>query len=249
MKMKMIFFLGILVMGAGCRRENESSKVIDGLPVNTVQTAVPAEAAQQFHLLNRDALSSLIPIVHGLYLSGQAHPGVFGPDSQSRYNFNLIEKHYGTATLTFQFRDISNAVIDPIAVFASTALVKSVAITCQGTSPQFTYVENLVLTIDTAGSVDTTKLLTGTALFSGSGISMTFTFNGAGSMAVVGGLNNGSVSAVSNVVGQPVSLTLNFNTDHDANGTLAWDDLTGSLHIGSNGSCDVVTRQFRIILD
>lgn len=239
-----------LVAISACKRKETPNKIIDGVPVNTTETIVPAQAAQEFFLLKRDGLGVIVPVINRLSIPSPTFPELTGPSAQT-YSFTLHENHYGTANFTIQFRDSSNNPIDPITTVSSTNTLQSVAITVSGNSTSFSYTENLVLTLVTQGNVTGKKLLTGTSSFNGSSYSIVFTLSSPGSNCTFNGFTDGSVSA-SGSGGpslQPTSLNLIFSADHKANGNIAWEGLEGGIHFEDNGSGIIVTNQFRLLID
>jgi len=239
-----------LLAGLGCERKNESNKILHGLPVDTTQIVLPAQAIQQFMLLKRDSLGILVPILNRLAIADAGFPEVSGPDSNSRYTFRLSENRYGTADFTIQFLDAAHSVIDPISFQTSTSTIKTAALTTTGSSSLFAYTEDLSLTLATTGDVNSEKRVTGNATFTGSGYTITFVFDPAGSVTKFGGILEGLVTATGTGPGSaPMTLSMRYSTDHSADGNLTWEGQSGGLHIMDDGSGSIVTSTARLFVE
>ena len=245
--------LGLLILAgvilAGCHRRNEPNKILDGQPVGSFELVIPAEAARQFYLLKRDMLRTVVPVINKFATTNPVYPELT-PVGGSKYSFTSAEKHYGSATFTLEFRSDTNATIDPVGVQGSSTSVKSVIVTGTAASSLFpTITENLTLVLDSSGVVTSTMRLSGTTSMTGSGYSLTFNFDPAGSKANFDGLTDNQVTA-SGSGGTPpatAALLLRFTTDRNANGSIAWEGRTGGIHIESDGSGYVSTLEKRIL--
>ena len=234
---------------AGCHRRNEPNKILDGSPVGSFELIIPAEGARQFYLLKRDALHVVVPVISKLALTNSSYPELSGPVA-SKYSFNTAEKHYGTATFTIEFRSDVNATIDPIAVQGSSSSLKTILITGTAASSMFpTITENLALVLDSSGTVTSTLHLSGSTAMTGSGYSLTFNFDPAGSKANFDGLSDNQVTAsgTGGTPPAPAALVLRYTTDRNANGSIAWEGRTGGIHIETDGSGYVSTLEKRIL--
>ncbi len=250
--MKRFWLIGFVFVTAGfsaCKREQEPNKILDPLPIKSDITSLPAQVGQGWFLMKRDCMKVLVPVMNRTTLTNSTFPELTGPDAQSRYTFTTSERHYGTATFTIQFKDAGNNTIDPIQMQSSTAIIKSVLITDNGGNSKFTLSENLTLTLDLAGIVDSDKRLTGTSNFSSSNLSLNFAFNGVGAKTTFDGLTDGSASASGTFDGQPTTLNLSFYADHTANGNITWSGISGGLHYTETGTGYIVTNEFRLLLE
>lgn len=233
-----------------CKREREPNKIIDGLPINSTETVVPAQMAQQFFLLIRDGLNEIVPVFNRL---GRVDPppdfSELTPVGSNVYEFSVTEKHYGSVTFKINFKDTSGNSIDPIANNTSTMTVRSVHITASGTSSLFTYSQDLVLTLETAGLLSSDKRLTGNSTFTGATDAVTFTFVPPGSNSTFQGLTNGMVlGSGSGPSNQNISITLTFSSNHEADGQIAWLGREAAIHFLDNGVGYVATKESRTII-
>ena len=240
----------ILSNYTSCKKKEEPNKIIDGLPVNSSQKVVPAQAAQQLLLLKRDSLNIIVPVINKLGLANQSFTELSGPDSQSRYSFQITDNSYGTATFTLQFRNSSNAIIDPIKTQTSTTTLNSVVVTGTGNSSKFSYSENLTITLETVGKANSKKFLTGTSNFNGSGTSVTFTFPAPGAESSFQGLIGGGVTGSgTGAGGEATTLSLSFASNHEADGAIAWEGQQGGIHFAEDGKGYIVTNEARLLID
>ncbi|MCB4756687.1 MAG: hypothetical protein LHV69_06600 [Elusimicrobia bacterium] len=251
--MRVIALFILAGFAASCKRDYVADKIVGDFPVNNDTAVVPARATQNFFLLKRDLLNTLVPVISRLVLTTRSFPELTGPDNLSRYTFQRGESHYGSATFTIQFLDATNAVIDPISVQSSTTTLSKVNVSVIGTSNQYSYSESLVLTLAIAGDVGSEKRLTGTSVLtdqSGGGYNVSFTLPSPGAMGIFGGLTDGIASGTgTDVAGRPISISLTFNSHLEANGPLTWDGKEGSIHFAESGTGFVVTTQARILVD
>jgi hypothetical protein len=166
--MKRSLFLILLTMTAlGCRKDREPNKIIDGLPLKVTEVVLPAYALQELTLFKRDNIRSIITTINKTSLSGSTFEELTNISSNT-YRFNVTEARYGTAQVTIQFYDPTGTAIDPLITRSSTSTIKSVAINTSGTSGLFTYSESGLITLDTAGNINSTMRSTGTFTFTGS---------------------------------------------------------------------------------
>lgn len=246
-KLGIVVFAGLLLVG--CRHRNEPNKVLDGQPVGAYELIIPAEAARQYFLIQRDMLHVLVPVINKFAVTDPTYPELT-PAGGSKYSFTTSEKHYGSATFTLEFRSDVNTTIDPVAVQGSSTAVKSVLIAGTAASSLFpTITENLTLVLDSSGVVTSTMRLSGSTAMTGSGYSLTFNLDPAGAKANFDGLTDNQTTA-SGTGGTPpttAAIQLRFSTDRSANGSIAWEGRTGGIHIGSDGSGYVSTLEKRIL--
>jgi hypothetical protein len=238
----------LLIVNSGCRKDQESQKIIDTLPINSTVVVTPAYAAQEFLLLKRDAAQTIVPVINRLGQTINTFPELTGPDGSSRYTFQRVESHYGTANYTIQFRDSNGSVIDPIQTQTSTTTLATVDITASGSNDRYSYSETMTLTLETPGQVDSKKRITGTSSFTGSSYSINFTMPSPGLTWSFDGVSAGIVTASGS--GGPsnsaLSMTLSLSSSHAASGPIAWEGNEGSIHIESNGSGYVTTPQYLV---
>jgi len=252
-KTPILLMLSILFLPlAACKRDKEPNKIIDGLPINNTVTVVPAQMAQQIYLVTRDAMIEFIPVINRLD-QGNSAPGfseLTGPDGQSRYTFSKVEKHYGSATFTIQFIDGSGNVIDPISSLTSTTTLATARITTAGTSAQFTYTQNLVVTLQTPGILTSDKRLTGTTTFTGATDTLTMVYPAPGALCGFEGLVDGSSNGSgTGPLAQTITLTLNYSPDRNADGLLQWEGQNGGIHFIDTGSGFLTTATYRILIN
>ncbi len=245
-KLSLIASFSFLILG--CHKDQEPNKIIYTLPINSTLTVIPAHAAQEFLLIQTAAAQTIVPIINRIGSTSTSYPELSGPDGSSRYTFTKTESHYGTATFLIQFRDSSNAVIDPIQTQSSTTTLKSVVVTVTGTSNRFSASANLIISLDTAGLAESTKRITGTAAFTGSTYSLNFTILASGITCSFDGLTAGSFEASGS--GGPqntnTAILLSLSSNKDANGSISWEGQSGGLHLESNGTGFVTTNQYLI---
>jgi hypothetical protein len=239
------------IAAVGCRRDREPNKILDGYITGTTEVIPPAQAAQQYTLLQRDMLRVVIPVIHKLERTDSSFGELTGPVG-SKYSFNTTEKHYGNAAFTIEFKDDFGATIDPITTRTSTTTLKSVIVTGTAHSPAFDPInETMTLVLASSGVASSTIRMTGNATFTGSSYSLTFTIDSAGNNAIFEGLTDGTVTA-SGTGGTPpatASLTFGYSTDRTANGQITWEGREGGLHIEPNGSGFVAESTGRILLE
>jgi len=245
----------LLCVVTACHRKDTSNKVLDGFPVGASQGVIlPAAAAQELFLMQRDAMGVVVPVINKIGLSGVSFSEIQGPNAQMQYTFSLSERHYGTAHFSIQFFDIFNNVIDPISNQLSTATLSGAIVTIapgNGSSALFNYTETVIVALTTPGTSTSAKNLTGTTGFIGNGYSLTFTYSTPGPVAVFDGLTSGNFTATGSggAPSQQASLMLNFNSNHEADGNIAWEGKQGGIHFKQDGSGYVVTSQSRQTLN
>lgn len=234
----------------GCHKDTETNKILDTLPVNTSISVLPAKAHQESILIQKNMAQILVPVINRLGETGLTFPNLSGPDGSLRYSFTVSENHYGTATFLIQFRDNINSVIDPITSLTSTTTLNNVLITFTGASDRFSYTGSWVLTLETSGTVTSTKRLTGTTTFTGSSYTINFSLPSPGITCTFEGLTRGTLSSTG--TGGPSSTAtsslISFSTDHTSNGSLAWEGNSGGLHLNPNGTGFITTNQYLIPL-
>ncbi len=117
----------VVLLFSGCQRKDETNKVIEGLPVNTSEIAVPAQAAQHYFLLKKDTLVFVIAILNRMRIfSNPSYPELQG--SAPTFTFDSSNKKYGTARVSLTFRDQSNNPINPIGTQISSSTIASILI-------------------------------------------------------------------------------------------------------------------------
>jgi hypothetical protein len=234
---------------AACKRDDVSPKVIETLPPDVHTVVLPGVAAQQYLMLKRDSMNGVIPIINELPLAHPVYPvSLSGPDSSQKYSFPITDPHYGSAVVVIQFFSGSTP-IDPIATQASTATLSSVAVEVTGDSARFHYHEVLTLTLDNPGNLSTTLHLTGTSDFT-NGATITYTMPAPGARATFSGVSSGSATGTGiDGAGLPTTISLTFSTDHDANGSITWEDRSGGIHLAHNGPGFIVTQTERIFIE
>ena len=235
-----------VAIAAGCKHKNEPNKILDGLPANPTVEVVPAQAAQQWVLLKRDMVNTLVPAVNKFANPSLGWGELGSPDGSLRYTYRTTNSRYGSATFQIQFHDQNGTPI-PAAVSSSTTL-KSVSITANAQSSMFTFSETLNLDVRTFGSSDSIMLLTGNSTVNGSNYSLTFSLPGSGAKCVFQGLSGGLAFVSGNGNGAPCNMTLNFQPNLDTSGTINWEGQSGTLRININGSGFVATNQERFFL-
>jgi len=73
----LISFSILFVFGLfSCERKEVKNKIIEGIPIDTTTSVIPAKAIQEMMLLKRDAFSIVVPIINRLPLSGATFPNV-----------------------------------------------------------------------------------------------------------------------------------------------------------------------------
>lgn len=247
---KFSLITSLIFLTLGCHKGQESNKILYTLPVNSTASVIPAHAAQEFLLLKTVASQVIVPIINRIGQQNQIYPELTGPDGSSRYSFNRTENHYGTASFLIQFRDGTNAVIDPIQTQTSTTTLKSVVVTVTGTSSKFAYSESLSITLETAGAADSKKQISGTANFSGSTYNLNFTIVSPGITCSFDGLTAGifEASGTGGPSNTTTSMQISLSSNKDANGSIAWEDQSGGFHMESNGTGFVTNGQYLIPL-
>ncbi|MCG3205447.1 MAG: hypothetical protein KCHDKBKB_02168 [Elusimicrobia bacterium] len=247
------FFLALLGGGLlSCQKKDEPNKILDPLPLNSTQTCVPGQLGQAWFVMKRDCLKVLIPVINLTTIPNSSFPQVSGPDAMSQYTFQTSGDRYGTATYTIRFYNESGVVIDPILTNTSTSTLKSITVQVVGGSSKVTYTEALTLTFETAGLLSSHLRLTGTSSISDNPVTNTlnFTFSLPGPRVAFEGLIDGEVTATgTGPNSQTTALNLTFYADHTANGSIAWEDLSGGIHYQDNGVGYVVTNLFRLLLE
>lgn len=252
--MKKIHFVLILIIWGGmssCKRKEEPIKILDPLPLNSLQTCVPGEMGQAWVLLKRDCLKVLVPVINLTTIPNSTFPQVTGPDSLSRYTFQTSDGHYGTATFTIRFFQENGTVIDPILTNTSTTTLKSVSVNVIGSSSRFSYTENLVLTLDTAGIISSNKRFTGTSAINDVGNInvLTFTMPSPGIRSAFEGMVEGQATVTgTGPSSQTTSMTLAVSADHTTNGNITWEGLSGGIHYEENATGYVITNQYQLLL-
>jgi len=194
-------------------------------------------------------MNAIVPVINRVGVSGALFDELTGPDVNSIYSFQTAEKHFGSATFRFQFKDPSGAVIDPLQTQTSSTTIKTVEVTATGQSSRFTYSESLVITMEVAGDSESEKRVTGSATFNGLGYSLTYTFPAPGLVTTFRGFTSGLVTASGTGLGLPTSASLAYSSDHSADGTIVWEGDQGGIHIKDNGEIAIVTKNSRILIE
>lgn len=248
--MKNHFLLSLLMLFpvvTGCRHNQVDNKIVDGLPLNTNRAVLPAAALQQLLLFKRDNIRVTVTAINKTSIANPTYPELTNVGGNV-YQFQISEKHYGTATVRIQFFDASGVSIDPIANQSSTATFKTVTINTNGSSGMFTYTEAGAITLDTAGDVTSTMHSTGTFSFNGSGYSINSNILAPGARTSVDGFRDGTLTgAGTNLTsGAPVTMSIGLNNNQSANGSLAWDGEKGGVEFDNTGLGFVITSTTRI---
>jgi hypothetical protein len=242
-----LIFLSLFAVG--CKHDREPNKIIDGTQIDLTVTVFPAQAAQQFVLLNQASMETAITVINRLALENPSFGELTGPDGSSRYSYTRTDARFGTATFFMQFRDINGAVIDPISNRTSTATLAAVGLTGNGTSPLFTYSQAQLITLLTPGVPTSDKKVRGFTRFNGSGITdLDFTIIDGGLNAVPEGLFNGNVSAAGTGPTQPITMNFSYDFNYNVSGNIAWEGNSGLIHVERLGSGFVSTAIARYII-
>ncbi len=241
-----IFAAGLL----GCRRDSPARKLLDGAPAGSALIALPVDAVQAFHLLERQMLSVLVAVTKRTSTLNPTYPDVTAQGG-GVYRFTTTNERYGQATFDFTFRDGSNTIIDPISSQSSTTSIKSIDIAA--TSGGFPFTSgvdaNLTLTLDILGDVYSTMYLTGDYTLSGSTIAVTFTLAAPGGVSTFAGLAGGTLQIAGSDAAGSISGTVSVNTAHEYNGSLTWNGETGQVHVKDNGQAFVLLNNERYFFD
>jgi len=236
---------------AGCQKDGVTEKFIDDIPVVAKTSIPPASAVQEYLLTKRDICNVVVPVLSKLAQTTRSFPELTGPDGQLRYTFLLSEKHFGSATVAIQFQDALGGVIDPISTWTSTSTLSQVVIGVSGTSPDYSYSENLLMTLQVAGDVFSIKRLTGTSTFTdraSTAYNLTFTLVSPGPEAIYGGIKGGLITGSgTSGTGAPIGCSIEVDSNHDGNGPLTWDNQDGSVHFSTAGSGFIITNLSRIL--
>ncbi len=250
MKIKQFFCMAALALGAliGCHKDSPGKKIIDGLPVTTAPLMIPpAQAVQEYLLLNNAMLSTVITNLNRLSLQLPA-TGLTGPDASLNYTFQRNEIHYGLATFVIQFQDVNSGALDPFTTGFATSSIKFVQITVNGTSTAFTFSEHLILSLDTVAILTGPYHMSGTSEFDDSSYSIIYTLNPAGVVATITGLLSGQASSVSSQTSpKTTSSSLSFGQVSDVSGVIKWEDQTAGIHVSPDGSGYLTTSDSRIL--
>ena len=253
MKTRAALLLLIAALAVGCKKNREPNKILDGLPVDPTVTVIPGHAAQQHLLLIRDIASVVVPVMNRVGLTGATFPELT-PAGGGAYTFSVSNARYGFASLQIQFKDESDANVDPIQ--SATTTFKSGVVTspAPGTSALFTHTTGsptpLRITLETAGVGTSPKLITGDVTFSGSNYALVFSFAPAGAGLNFEGLVSGEATATgTGPDASAASLSLRFDSNRDADGTIVWEGRSGAIHLANNGIGFVSTDQVRFFID
>jgi hypothetical protein len=247
MKRLLLIAIGAWAL-TGCHKDSPGKKIVDSLPLSTAPLMVqPAQATQQFLLLNNAALNISITSLNRL--NGILSSVMEGPDASMIYTVRRSESHYGTATFTIQFQDVNHAAIDPFTTVLTTTSVQYVHITVAAGSTAFpTVTEDLSLILDTVGFLIGPYHLKGTAQFDNASYSIAYALDPNGVEATINGLLHGHATATS-TSGSPkiTSSDLSFGIHSDISGKMLIDDQTDGIYVSANGSGYLTTSDSRVL--
>lgn len=251
--MKKYFFLllTVVLIGSACQKKEEPNKIVNNLPTDVGITVLPAQAAQQYIVLNNEVFTEGVYILNRL--NSYATPTF--PELQQvasgQYRYSVSNSKCGTAPVIYTFYS-GASIIDPIAVHSTTNTVSSLTMEIaanSGVSALFTYSESLRLTLAKFGDLTSDKSVTGTSHFVGSHQDITFSIDASGILATTEGLSAGQFSGGgTGTSGQPVSLSLTVDLDHNANGIITWEGQDGQIHFDPKVLGVVMTRTKRLLV-
>lgn len=238
-----LFSLGFL----GCKRDSPLTKLVEGGPVGGAIQALPVNAVQAFHRLERDVIGFVMGITNRTSTVDPEYPELTLPGPN--YSYVISGAHYGQVTINFSYQDDSNMSIDPIFAQASSETIKYVFVNLTSVGVPFNGTGSFLLTFTEAGNFNSIIRATGTCTLTEASYTVVFDVPNPGAAASFTGFSGGRINISGSGPGGAITGQITATTERELNGSLSWDGNDGQIHVKENSDTLLYLDNLRYFFD